>query len=206
MKWKCECGECQLSAEQQERLNQFTRDELLSIIPELVCNNPRATSVLKNKWLTAPHDILCKVKAEYEERTREPLDFCDTKTISAWMDDLYYAVLAPLDRTIPVLPYQSEEIILFFISDWRRLYEKIIPTGDDDSWHNYLMIFWLKAIYESANGDINYITTKIDNTKKIAHMSITLASIVYSIHRLPKGTLKDDLIKQYDTRLLNSQE
>ncbi|HGM5420061.1 TPA: hypothetical protein ACKP1J_004488 [Serratia liquefaciens] len=49
MEWENECGECQLSAEQQERLNQFTLEELLSLISDLICNNPRASAILKNK-------------------------------------------------------------------------------------------------------------------------------------------------------------
>ncbi|HFF8809491.1 TPA: hypothetical protein ACGE8T_003100 [Klebsiella pneumoniae] len=70
MGWKNECGECQLSAEQQKRLNQFTREELLSLVSDLVCNNPRASAILKSKWLTKPHDILFRIKEKYEEETR----------------------------------------------------------------------------------------------------------------------------------------
>lgn len=196
MEWQC--GECQFSTEQQERLNQFTREELLNLIYELACNNPRANSILKDKWLTTPPDILSRVKEEYEERTREQLDFWDEARISSWLNDLHYAILVPLESVIPVLPHQSEALILFFISDWRRLYEEIIPTGDDDSWHGYLVDFWLKAVCESTSGDINDITTKIDNINKNAHISITLTSIIASIHKLPKGTIKDGLIKRYD--------
>ncbi|CAI1050181.1 hypothetical protein [Serratia entomophila] len=198
MEWKNECGECQLSAEQQERLNQFTREELLSLISDLVCNNPRASAILKNKWLTKPHDILFRVKEKYEEETREQLSFRDENKISVWLSELYYAILSPLDNIIPVLPHQSETLILFLISDWRRLYEEIIPAGDDNSWQDYLLEFWLKAVCEGANGDIDYIEAKIDSNNECFHMYDSLTSLTHAIHKLPEGELKNTLIRKYD--------
>ncbi|WP_047609049.1 hypothetical protein [Rahnella aquatilis] len=198
MEWQCECGECQYSEEQQERFNQFTREELLGLIPDLVCDNPRASAILKNKWLTKPHDILCRVKEEYEERTREPLSFWEEDKISAWLSDLYYTVLSPLDNAIPVLPLQSEALILFFIADWRRLYEEIIPAGDDDSWYGYLMDFWLKAICENADGDATNIMNKIDDMNKSIHARATSTSLICSIYKLPSGDIKNVLMKKYN--------
>ncbi|WP_434462198.1 hypothetical protein ACMV5L_01875 [Serratia plymuthica] len=198
MEWKNKCGECQLSAEQQKRLNQFTRDELLSLISDLVCNNPRASAILKNKWLTKPHDILFRIKEKYEEETREQLSFRGENKISAWPSDLYYAILSPLDNVIPVLPHQSETLIVFFISDWRHLYEEIIPAGDDNSWQDYLFEFWLKAVCEGENGNIDYVIAKIDSINECIHMYDSSTSLTHAIHKLPEGELKNTLIRKYD--------
>jgi hypothetical protein len=92
-----------------------------------------------------------------------------------------------LENVIPDLPHQSETLIVFFISDWRPLYEEIIHTGDDNSWLDYLFEFWLKAICEGENGDIDYVIAKIDSINECFHMYDSLTSLTHSIHKVTRA-------------------
>ena len=90
--------------------------------------------MLRNKWLTPPEDILEQVTREYERRIQNCPSFRSEKEAESWLNELFFAVIAPLYRVAPEQTEQVESFVLQLIAEQERVWELIL-TNDGYSWH-----------------------------------------------------------------------
>ncbi|HDG8094052.1 TPA: hypothetical protein PCO36_002647 [Klebsiella oxytoca] len=123
--WQRLFDEQAFTSEHRERLNQSPRDALSEMVAELACCHPTAGVLLKNKWLTAPDNILSLVTCEYDKRTRETRHFRREEDAERGLHELSAAVLAPLDNVSQEHLDLAEQFILRLIDDQPRLQDVI---------------------------------------------------------------------------------
>ncbi len=90
--------------------------------------------MLRNKWLTPPENILEQVTREYERRIHNCSSFRSEKEAESWLNELFFAVIAPLYRVAPGQSEQVESFVLQLIAEQERVWELIL-TNDGYSWH-----------------------------------------------------------------------
>lgn len=90
--------------------------------------------MLRNKWLTPPEDILEQITREYERRIQNCPPFRSEKEAESWLNELSFAVIAPLYRVAPEQTEQVESFVLQLIAEQERVWELIL-TNDGCSWH-----------------------------------------------------------------------
>ncbi|MDU3301003.1 MAG: hypothetical protein E7E83_06125 [Enterobacter ludwigii] len=95
---RCPFDEQVFTREHCEIFNQSHRGTLLEMVAEPACCPPTAGMLLKNKWLTAPDNILSLVTCEYDKRTRETLHLRREQEAERRLLKLSAAVLAPLEN------------------------------------------------------------------------------------------------------------
>lgn len=90
--------------------------------------------MLRNKWLTPPENILEQVTHEYVRRIHNCSSFRSEKEAESWLNELFFAVIAPLYRVAPGQSEQVESFVLQLIAEQERVWELIL-TNDGYSWH-----------------------------------------------------------------------
>ncbi|MCZ5425421.1 hypothetical protein O5558_27260, partial [Escherichia coli] len=91
-----------------------------------------------------PEDILEQVAREYERRIHNCPSFRSEKEAESWLNELFFAVIAPLYRVAPEQSEQVESFVLQLIAEQERVWGLIL-TNDGYSWHCalYDMLFHL---------------------------------------------------------------
>lgn len=125
-------------------------ETLREIVTEIACCHPSTSVLLRNKWLTPPEDILGQVTRGYERRIQNCPSFRSEKEVESWLNELFFAVIAPLYRVAPGQTEQAESFILQLIAEQEQEQEQeqvwgLILTNDGYSWHCalYDMLFCL---------------------------------------------------------------
>ncbi|MDR3104232.1 MAG: hypothetical protein LBU96_07240 [Yokenella regensburgei] len=137
--------------EHYRRFCLLTRDELLEILPEIAGCHISASVMLKNKWLTAPCDILPNAVAEYECRTETPLDFRKDAEAERWLHELRCAVLESLVN-VPVAQRDDvESFILRLFAEECRVAE-CVGIGEGWSWRCGLEDTLSRVVLKNAQG------------------------------------------------------
>lgn len=90
--------------------------------------------MLRNKWLTPPGNILEQVTREYVRIIHNCSSFRSEKEAESWLNELFFAVIAPLYRVAPGQSEQVESFVLQLIAEQERVWELIL-TNDGYSWH-----------------------------------------------------------------------
>lgn len=134
MTWQLLCDEHGFTREHYNQLKKFSPEVLHEIIVEMACCHPSTSVLLRNKWLTPPEDILGQVTREYERRIQNCPSFRSEKEVESWLNELFFAVIAPLYRVAPGQTEQAESFILQLIAEQERGWEFIL-TNDGYSWH-----------------------------------------------------------------------
>lgn len=119
------------------QLEKFSSEELHEIIAEIAGCHSSAQSLLRNKWLTPPEDILSQVTFEYEWRVQNCPHFRNEYDAESWLHELSCAVIAPLSRVDP----GQFELALSFILQLIRTQEDVynlIATSDGYLWYSAL--------------------------------------------------------------------
>ena len=133
MTWQLLCDEYGFTREHYNQLKKFSPETLREIIAEIACCHPSTSVLLRNKWLTPPEDILEQVAREYERRIHNCPSFRSEKEAESWLNELFFAVIAPLYRVAPEQTEQVESFVLQLIAEQERVWELIL-TNDGYSW------------------------------------------------------------------------
>ncbi|EPB2487939.1 hypothetical protein [Escherichia coli] len=115
-------------------LKKFSPEALREIIAEIACCHPSTSILLRNKWLTPQENILEQVTREYVRRIHNCSSFRSEKEAESWLNELFFAVIAPLYRVAPGQSEQVESFVLQLIAEQERVWELIL-TNDGCSWH-----------------------------------------------------------------------
>ncbi|GDM19276.1 hypothetical protein [Escherichia coli] len=144
MSWELLCDAHGFTREHYNQLKKFSPEELLNIIAEIACCHPSTSVLLRNKWLTPQEDILEQVACEYEWRIQNCPSFRSENEAESWLNELYYAVIAPLYRVSPGQSEQAETFVLHLIAE-QEWVQELILTSEGYSWHDalYNMLFHL---------------------------------------------------------------
>ncbi|HFP3710787.1 TPA: hypothetical protein ACHGCQ_005122, partial [Escherichia coli] len=134
MTWQLLCDEHGFTREHYNQLKKFSPETLREIIAEIACCHPSTSVLLRNKWLTPPKGILEQVAREYERRIHNCPSFRSEKEAESWLNELFFAVIAPLYRVAPEQTEQVESFVLQLIAEQERVWELIL-TNDGYSWH-----------------------------------------------------------------------
>lgn len=132
--WQLLCDEHGFTWEHHNQLKKFNPEVLREIIAEIACCHPSTSVLLRNKWLTPPEDILEQVAREYERRIHNCPSFRSEKEAESWLNERFFAVIAPLYRVAPEQTEQVESFVLQLIAEQERVWELIL-TNDGYSWH-----------------------------------------------------------------------
>ncbi|HAG5762494.1 TPA: hypothetical protein GF158_005053, partial [Escherichia coli] len=101
MTWQLLCDEHGFTREHYNQLKKFSPETLREIIAEIASCHPSTSVLLRNKWLTPPEDILEQITREYERRIQNCPPFRSEKEAESWLNELSFAVIAPLYRVAP---------------------------------------------------------------------------------------------------------
>lgn len=134
MTWQLLCDDHGFTREHYNQLKKFSPEALREIIAEIACCHPSTSILLRNKWLTPPEDIPEQVTREYERRIQNCPSFRSEKEAESWLNELFFAVIAPLYRVVPGQSEQVESFVLQLIAEQERVWELIL-TNDGYSWH-----------------------------------------------------------------------
>ncbi|HEA0006687.1 TPA: hypothetical protein RU511_004912, partial [Escherichia coli] len=134
MTWQLLCDDHGFTREHYNQLKKFSPEALREIIAEIACCHPSTSILLRNKWLTLPEDIPEQVTREYERRIQNCPSFRSEKEAESWLNELFFAVIAPLYRVVPGQSEQVESFVLQLIAEQERVWELIL-TNDGYSWH-----------------------------------------------------------------------
>ncbi|EET3159095.1 hypothetical protein OWH49_005060 [Escherichia coli] len=134
MTWQLLCDEHGFTREHYNQLKKFSPETLREIIAEIASCHPSTSVLLRNKWLTPPEDILEQITREYERRIQNCPPFRSEKEAESWLNELSFAVIAPLYRVAPEQTEQVESFVLQLIAEQERVWELIL-TNDGYSWH-----------------------------------------------------------------------
>lgn len=96
MTWQLLCDDHGFTREHYNQLKKFSPEALREIIAEIACCHPSTSILLRNKWLTPPEDIPEQVTREYERRIQNCPSFRSEKEAESWLNELFFAVIAPL--------------------------------------------------------------------------------------------------------------
>ncbi|MCW3184585.1 hypothetical protein OJO68_16545 [Escherichia coli] len=135
--WMLLFDDYDFTQEHYNQLRNFSSEELHEIIAEMAGCHSSARSLLRNKWLTSPEDILSQVTSEYEWRVQN-CPYCRNEhDAESWLHELSCAVITPLSRVAP----GQFELLLSFILQLIRTQEDVynlMATSDGYLWHSAL--------------------------------------------------------------------
>ncbi|EOY2340041.1 hypothetical protein ACP1PD_005409, partial [Escherichia coli] len=91
--WMLLFDDYDFTQEHYNQLRNFSSEELHEIIAEMAGCHSSARSLLRNKWLTSPEDILSQVTFEYEWRVQNCPYFRNEHDAESWLHELSCAVI-----------------------------------------------------------------------------------------------------------------
>ena len=151
MTWQLLCDDHGFTREHYNQLKKFSPEALREIIAEIACCHPSTSILLRNKWLTPPEDIPEQVTREYERRIQNCPSFRSEKEAESWLNELFFAVIAPLYRVVPGQSEQVESFVLQLIAEQERVWELIL-TNDGYSWHCALYDILFHLVLRNMEG------------------------------------------------------
>ncbi len=181
MTWQLLCDEHGFTREHYSELKKFSPEVLHEIIVEMACCHPSTSVLLRNKWLTPPEDILGQVTREYERRIQNCPSFRSEKEVESWLNELFFAVIAPLYRVAPGQTEQAESFILQLIAEQERVWGLIL-TNDGYSWHCALYDMLFCLVFRNTKGQPEYLKKRITEIINESDIRLTVDEIECQIH------------------------
>ncbi|GCG00724.1 hypothetical protein BvCmsF30A_04944 [Escherichia coli] len=181
MTWQLLCDEHGFTREHYSELKKFSPEVLHEIIVEMACCHPSTSVLLRNKWLTPPEDILGQVTREYERRIQNCPSFRSEKEVESWLNELSFAVIAPLYRVAPGQTEQAESFILQLIAEQERVWGLIL-TNDGYSWHCALYDMLFCLVFRNTKGQPEYLRKRITEIINESDIRLTVDEIECQIH------------------------
>ncbi|HAP0270612.1 TPA: hypothetical protein IRQ25_004574, partial [Escherichia coli] len=176
MTWQLLCDEHGFTREHYSELKKFSPEVLHEIIVEMACCHPSTSVLLRNKWLTPPEDILGQVTREYERRIQNCPSLRSEKEVESWLNELFFAVIAPLYRVAPGQTEQAESFILQLIAEQERVWGLIL-TNDGYSWHCALYDMLFCLVFRNTKGQPEYLRKRITEIINESDIRLTVDEI-----------------------------
>lgn len=151
-------------------------ETLREIVTEIACCHPSTSVLLRNKWLTPPEDILGQVTREYERRIQNCPSFRSEKEVESWLNELFFAVIAPLYRVAPGQTEQAESFILQLIAEQEQVWGLIL-TNDGYSWHCALYDMLFCLVLRNTKGQPEYLRKRITEITNESDIRLTVDEI-----------------------------
>lgn len=158
-----------LNKKQHELLNAMSHSTLVSIINDLINDNKQGNSILVNRYLLAPDDVLKNIEKEYNKRAKSTR-FYDYYETDNFLEDLRINVANLFERTVSTLPEKSEAVVVKMMLDMERLSEtKDTSSGGWMEYYDTLVRTWMKSLSEQKSSDAMFIANKIINVYEKEH-------------------------------------
>ncbi len=161
--WQLVCDDHGFTREHYNLLKKFSPEVLREIIAEIACCHPSTSVLLRNKWLTPPEDILEQVICEYERRIQNCPCFRSEKEAESWLNELFFAVIAPLYRVAPGQTEQAESFILQLITEQEQV-GGLIFINDGYSWYCALYDILFHLVLRNMEARPEHQRQRIKNT------------------------------------------
>ena len=198
MTWQILCDEHGFTREHYNQLKTFSPEILREIITEIACCHPSSSVLLRNKWLTPPEDIPAMVACEYERRIQNIPSFRSEKEAESWLNELSFAVIAPLYRVGPGQSEQAESFILRLIAEQEQIWERIL-SSEGYSWRCALYDMLFHLVLRSVEEQPEYLRQRMKKISDTADAKLTAEEIKFRIQYL-----QDDEQKRVLTEQINS--
>lgn len=187
--WQLLCDDHGFTREHYNQLKKFSPETLRGIIAEIACCHPSASVLLRNKWLTPTEDILGQVIREYERRIQDCPSLRNEKEAESWLNELFFAVIAPLSRVTRGESELAESFLLQLITEQERIGD-LVSTNDGYSWTCALYDMLLHLILRNSEGQAEYLRQHVTKMLNESDSVVITEEIKYRIQYLQDDAQK----------------